>query len=466
MVYGFPGSTQQYLPAGEVKNIVEVYNPARIAVRDEILAILDAKMRTDEATRLRYASKYARISNSWKRWKGEILGVARTNAIENLEMEEEAFAKACAANPNLSQYQNLLEDLTALYQKRIPLSLERFSYIEVGYFGIEAFRHALGYGELVKAYRNKDEEAMKAIAEQMAKRANGFFKDYEYALDAQVASVILPMYLEAISTNPPKEVRELQSLAGEKQAKEIKEMFEDADFLKPDFAELLADNPKKAAKSVAKSDLYALSRAMYDHYFSEIMAGLRSYEAEIKEKQATYVAALMKAFPNQSFYPDANSTLRVAYGQVAGYEAKDAVHYNSQTFLEGVMEKYVPGDYEFDLPAKLVELYESKDYGIYGEAGKMPVCFVATNHTTGGNSGSPVLNAKGELIGLNFDRAWDGVMSDMYFDKSICRNVMVDLRYVLFIMDKLGGAKYLVDEMDLVTTRPDAEEEALAPEKS
>ncbi len=461
MVYGFPGSTQQYLPAAEVENIIEVYNPARIAVRDEILSILDAKMRVDEATRLRYASKYARISNSWKRWKGEILGIARTDAIAKLKEEEAAFKMASKSNPKLKGKESLVTELADLYKKRMPLSLERFHYIEVGYFGIESFRYALGFGALIAAAEEGDEAALTKAAEQAAKRYQSFMKDYEYQLDLQVAQAILPMYLDAVSTDLPDIIADLKGEDAEDRQEEIEDFFEDALFLHAGFEEKVLDNPKSMAKKIAKSELYQLSRAMYDHYFAVIAAGLSEYESAIKSKQAEYVAALPIAFPEKPFYPDANSTLRVAYGQVKGYEAKDAVEYNHQTYLSGVIEKYVPGDYEFDLPQKLIDLYESKDFGPYAnEEGKMPVCFVATNHTTGGNSGSPVLNAKGELIGLNFDRAWDGVMSDMYFDKSICRNVMVDLRYVLFIIDKLGGAHYLVEEMDLVTTRPGQDEDS------
>jgi len=152
----------------------------------------------------------------------------------------------------------------------------------------------------------------------------------------------------------------------------------------------------------------------------------------------------------KKFYPDANSTMRVTYGQVKGYNPRDAVYYKFQTTLDGIMEKYIPGDYEFDVPAKLISLYKTKDYGRYGENGKMPVCFIATNHTTGGNSGSPALDAYGNLIGLNFDRVWEGTMSDINYDPSICRNIMVDIRYVLFIVDKFAGATHLIDEMKLV----------------
>ena len=160
--------------------------------------------------------------------------------------------------------------------------------------------------------------------------------------------------------------------------------------------------------------------------------------------------AQLELSENSRIFPDANSTLRVTYGKVKGYEPKDGVYYNPITYLDGVMEKYIPGDYEFDVSPKLIDLYKNKDFGNYGENGKMPVCFIGTNHTTGGNSGSPALDVKGNLIGLNFDRVWEGTMSDIYYDPSICRNIMVDIRYVLFIMDKYAGAKNLIEELQLV----------------
>jgi hypothetical protein len=171
---------------------------------------------------------------------------------------------------------------------------------------------------------------------------------------------------------------------------------------------------------------------------------------DINRLQRIYMQAQMEVMDNKRFYPDANSTLRITYGKVSGYKPADAKTYDFSTTLDGVMEKYKPGDYEFDVPAKLRSLYAQKDYGQYGVDGKMPVCFIASNHTTGGNSGSPVLDAYGNLVGLNFDRTWEGTMSDINYDASICRNIMVDIRYVLFIVDKFAGAKNLVDEMKLV----------------
>ena len=184
-------------------------------------------------------------------------------------------------------------------------------------------------------------------------------------------------------------------------------------------------------------------------YQVQIQGKLNEIQAKINKLQRTYMQAQMDVFKEKKFYPDANSTLRITYGNVKGYEARDAVAYDFYTYLDGVMEKYKPGDYEFDVPEKLRTLYQKKDYGPYGIGGKLPVCFIAANHTTGGNSGSPALDAYGRLIGLNFDRVWEGTMSDINYDPSICRNIMVDIRYVLFIIDKFAEAKHLIKEMNL-----------------
>ena len=194
-------------------------------------------------------------------------------------------------------------------------------------------------------------------------------------------------------------------------------------------------------------DAYRFFRSIIEEYNKEVAPRYGELNTEIAGLMKDYMKAQMEVFPDKAFFPDANMTLRASYGQVKGMQARDGLAYLPQTFLEGVMEKYIPGDREFDVPEKLIELYKNKDYGRYGQDGRMPVCFIATNHTSGGNSGSPVLNANGELIGLNFDRLWEGTMSDLSYDASICRNIMVDIRYVLFLMDKLGGAGYLVDEM-------------------
>ncbi|RYG40362.1 MAG: serine protease, partial [Chitinophagaceae bacterium] len=191
-------------------------------------------------------------------------------------------------------------------------------------------------------------------------------------------------------------------------------------------------------------------KAVLTNYQENVQKKMADVQSRINMLQRDYMKAQMEVMKEKTFYPDANRTMRVTFGQVKGYVPRDGARYEFSTDLDGVMEKYVPGDYEFDLPAKLIELHSKKDYGPYGKNGRMPVNFIATNHTTGGNSGSPALDAYGNLIGLNFDRVWEGTMSDINYDPSICRNIMVDIRYVLFIVDKFAGAKHLVDEMNLV----------------
>ena len=194
---------------------------------------------------------------------------------------------------------------------------------------------------------------------------------------------------------------------------------------------------------------FVFFQSIADNFRKKIIPAYKQYDDEIAALMKDYMKAQTEIFTNKAFFPDANLTLRASYGQVKGMQARDGLCYLPQTYLDGVIEKYVPGDYEYDLPERLIELYNAKDYGRYGQNGRMPVCFIATNHTSGGNSGSPVINARGELIGLNFDRLWEGTMSDLSYDPSICRNIMVDIRYVLFLIDKLGGAGYLVDEMSI-----------------
>jgi hypothetical protein len=212
----------------------------------------------------------------------------------------------------------------------------------------------------------------------------------------------------------------------------------------------LEAKPVELLEELKKDAATQLYLAITNAYGKNVGSKLNPLQTHINQLQRSYMQAQMDVFSDRRFYPDANSTLRVTYGKVNGYEARDAVKYDYYSYLDGVMEKYVPGDYEFDVPQKLIDLYRSKNYGQYGSGGKMPVCFIATNHTTGGNSGSPALDAYGNLIGLNFDRVWEGTMSDLNYDPSICRNIMVDIRYVLFIVDKYAGATHLISEMKLV----------------
>ncbi len=465
MVYGFPGSTNEYLPSNEIANIVNDYDPARIEVRDVLLSILDKKMRENDETRIKYASKYARISNAWKKWQGEILGLTSTDAVGKKQAMEKQFEEAIARNDVFTkEYGGLLNEMKALYDERKPLTMERYMYLETMYYGNELVRHLLGYRGLVKLYEDGKDEELATEAAKFADRLDGFYKNYDMQLDRQAMQALLPVYLKAAATEPlPDFLQKLKGKSDEQINKFVNDLYDDIDLLKDpeEWKELLKSNPKKAMKSLIKSDAMKLTMAGWDHFINVVNPKTRDYEDRLDVLQRKYVLALSEVFPSRTIYPDANSTLRVAYGKVHGYEPRDGVEYATHTYLDGVIEKYIPGDYEFDLPQKMVDLYNAKDYGRYAEGDKMPVCFIASNHTTGGNSGSPALNGRGELIGLNFDRTWEGTMSDYNYDVSLCRNIMVDIRYVLFIVDKFAGAGYLVDEMDIVV--PESEETKKGP---
>ncbi len=456
MVYGFPGTTNEYLPSNEIKYIIEDYDPARIAVRDELLAILDKKMRESEATRIQYASKYARISNAWKKWKGEVKGLKETKAVAKKEAMEASFEEAVNANAEWRQnYGTLLTDLKKLYEERKPIVLERYMFLETMYYGSELMKHLYGYRNLTALYDEENEEDLAKAAAKKAESLDGFYKDYDSELDEKAMQTLLPVYLASVKTEPvPEFIAKLKKMSAEDLDDFVEDMFEDLMVLqeREDWKEMLNENPEKAIKKLKKTDAMQLASASWAHFIETVNPKTNDWEDRIDALQGKYVGALREVFPMKRMYPDANSTLRISYGKVRGYEPADGVEYESHTYLSGVIAKYVPGDYEFDLPAKLIDLYKSKDYGKYAEGDKMPVCFIASNHTTGGNSGSPALNGKGELIGLNFDRTWEGTMSDYNYDIDRCRNIMVDIRYVLFIVDKFAGAGYLVDEMDIVTS--------------
>ena len=219
---------------------------------------------------------------------------------------------------------------------------------------------------------------------------------------------------------------------------------------KDDLLKFIDNLSEKSIAKIEKDPILGVATGIYTLYADKIRPELSRIESDLKLLNRLWIAGLMEMQPDKTFYPDANSTLRVAYGKIAGYHATDAVYYTHYTTLKGIMEKDNPNIYDYDVPQKLRDLYKNRDFGPYTQDGEVPVCFIATNHTTGGNSGSPVLDAEGNLIGLNFDRAWEGVMSDMQYSPEICRNIAVDIRYVLFIIDKYAGAQRLIDEMVII----------------
>jgi len=452
MVFGFPGRTNQYLPKAAVQQTIEVLNPARIKVRETSLAVMDKYMRQDEESRLQYAPKFASIANYWKKWIGESAGLKSTGAIAKKEKLEQEFQNR-AEEMNKAKYKNMISDFNNLYAANAELSEVKAYYDEIFGRNIDAMRSANIVSRLLSVYENNGADAYNAQKGRYINYFKNFFKNYNPDIDKEVFSKLVPMYKESvngkyvpIASKVSKIMPSVKSPMDEANEFYKNSILDDGDAL----IAAIEGDPKKLKEKMDRDGLYVLRVGLNQMYAEEIAPNYEKNIAAINSLQRKYMAAQMDLFPNKRFFPDANSTLRVAYGKVDGYHPKDAVYYEPVSYLEGVMEKYKPGDYEFDVDEKLITLYESKDYGDYGEDGKMPVCFIGTNHTTGGNSGSPAIDAYGNLIGLNFDRAWEGTMSDINYDASICRNIMVDARYLLFIIDKYGEAGHIVEEMKLV----------------
>lgn len=450
MVFGFPGRTNEYLHSSAVEQILKVSDPAKIAIREKALQVIDGFMRKDEQVKIQYAAKYASIENAYKKWKGEVLGLTASKAVDKKKKYEEEFEKKVTASPALrSKYDGLLSKLSAANNDIQPYGYARDYYTEI-VSKIELFTIAAQARNVVNAAQKDGAAYAKALA-AANERLEGLFAEYSVTVDKKLFEVLMEMYVsgqkeEYISPVLRKMLQDNNS-SFEAVAKVL---YQTTAFTDRQRLKVLLDSAVVNSNAVTNDPAFILFNDMSGLYANKVSPTLTAMQAEINKLQRMYMQAQMEVFANKTFYPDANSTLRVTYGNVKGYKPRDAVHYDFYTYLDGLMEKYKPGDYEFDVPQKLVELYNKQDYGQYGMNGKLPVCFIAANHTTGGNSGSPALDANGNLIGLNFDRVWEGTMSDINYDKNICRNIMVDIRYVLFVVDKFAGAKHIVDEMKLV----------------
>ena len=429
MIFGFPGRTNEYLPAVAIEHITKNYNPTNIAIREAALKVIDEKMKDDDEVRIKYASKQARIANAWKKWIGENLGIEKSNAVEKRRAFESTFTKALKEKGLEAKYGDILPEFNRLYKDFAPVNIKRRNFIEVFLVTNELMQMTLRTFQMEQAINN-DSSVFEKARESLMRRFKGIHKNYNVDVDKGVFSSVMPFYTDHVDDS----------------------IYNNTAFTNLDSAlKLLQGTPEQVLKNINNDAAYKFAKPIIDEFYNTIDKEFQQKNEPIAALQTKYMTALMEALPNARYFPDANSTLRVTYGQVRGYSPKDAVYYNHVSYLDGVIEKYIPGDYEFDVPQKLRDLHASKDYGPYADTnGKVPVCFLGTNHTTGGNSGSPAIDAHGNLVGLNFDRVWEGTMSDMNYDPEICRNIMVDLRYVLFIIDKYAGAKHLIDEMKLV----------------
>jgi len=448
MVYGFPGRTQEYLTSYAIKQIKEVINPAQIEVRNQVLKIMDLHMKASDKVRIQYASKYASIANYWKKWIGENRGLEKANAIQLKQDREIAFTKATAG---MEEYKMVLQELEKRYLAIEDVALARSFFVEIPYRKMEILRLANRFTSIVEDTSEVKELDTETI-EKLKEQAKAHFKNFDLSTEIEVSETLIKEYKKQLNSKYVPEI--LQGGKADLFVNNYERAIKKSNFLTKEKVMALLDNwGKGTIKKVKKDPVYQLMSQFWDIYFKEVRPKYSVLTAEIDSLSKIYVKGLRTYVPG-TYYPDANSTLRLAYGQIDNYKPKDGVTYDFFTSGKGILEKYDPVNVDFDLPKRLVKLIEDKDFGQYAdEDGSLHVCFTASNHTTGGNSGSPVINGKGELIGLNFDRNWEGTMSDINYDINQCRNISVDIRYVLFVVDKFANAGHLVEEMKLISTK-------------
>lgn len=463
MIYGFPGRTQEYLPSYAIDAITSDLNPMKIKMRTAYLNVIQVAMVESDALRIKYASKLAGIANYWKKWQGELKGLVRLNAVDKKKVFEIEFLQLVKNDPS---YSNIINDFKGLYKILKPLALVLEYYSELFTNGSEVVRLADGLSEPYYKYsllKKQDTAGIRSFTKQInegldkfAASLDGFFQNYDVEVDKKLMKSVYPIFFGGVGdTNISTFAKKEWQIA--KMNADIftnnlfaKTMFTNKDKLN----KWVADTKKsfsKGFKLIEKDKIFLLSKDIYGKYEEDIYPKYITVNTTIQEKMKIYMKGILQYMGKKKrLYPDANSTLRISYGKIQGFSPIDGTNYNWFTTIDGVVEKYRPGHFEFDLLPRFLELYNNKDYGRYAENGVLHVAFLASNHTTGGNSGSPVLNADGQLIGINFDRAWESTMSDIMYDPEKCRNIMVDIRYVLWVIDKYAEATNLINEMNIV----------------
>ncbi|MCA1763561.1 MAG: S46 family peptidase [Cryomorphaceae bacterium] len=452
MIFGFPGRTFQYITSPAVEYILETENPARIAMREASLGVIDRAMEASDKTRIQYASKQSRISNAYKKWIGQNMGLKEFDVIEKKKKTEEAFLKAAMSQKGMEGYSQIVGELASLYAENEKYQNARNYLIEFYYYGPEILRFAAGFRDLVENYDTL--AASGKFPEEVDKLfnlADGYFKDYNSEVDRDILAAQLPLFHQncpdVLTSETLNSLIKNDNYGAASDAFYDKTVFADREALE----KALKSKEKKMIKTLKADPAYCVATELLDAYGENVAPAYRSFSNEEEGLMSVYMKGLMELLPEKVNSPDANSTLRLSYGKMEGVKPRDGIAYTPYTTLSGIMAKYIPGDKEFDVPAKLMELHEKADYGPYGKDGELRVCFLGSHHTTGGNSGSPTINARGELVGLNFDRTYESTMSDIMFSEEICRNIMVDVNYILFITDKFAGAGHLVEEMDTVS---------------
>lgn len=449
MVYGFPGTTEQHLTSGNLQYIMDIERPARIAMRDKSISVIDASMRSSDLIRIQYSSKQARIANGWKKWIGQLGGLKTVDAIQIKLDREKAFNDMAASNEEWNKkYGSVINDMNVLVEKYKMADFGYAMFIEYMYVGPELFGRARTISKFLS--ETGDLEKNGGLAEARAAQiegAKGFYKNYDEGTDKQIFQLLTEEYVKRLGKE------NVPAILVNSSAEELANSIYSKSILtnQARFEKFMAKANSKSMAKLMKKDLgFKLWKETEDVFVKVSLPGAQEFNGQMDALLKVYVAGRLEMFPNEPKWPDANSTLRITYGKLEGSAPHDGMKYTEHTTLDGIITKNNSGNPDYELLPRMHELAKAKDYGDYAQDGELWVCFTGSNHTTGGNSGSPVIDGEGNLMGLNFDRTWESTMSDYMFDSSRCRNITVDIRYVMWVMDKYAGAKHLVDEMTIV----------------
>ncbi|MEN9698803.1 MAG: hypothetical protein RLZZ301_1 [Bacteroidota bacterium] len=442
MVYGFPGLTEQHVVSEYLKFIIEQERPARIEMRNHSLAAIDAGMKASDLTRIQYSAKQASIANAWKKWIGQIEGLKNLDAVELKKDEEARYLATAASKPEWSKYAEALQKLNAMMAEGTKAEYKYALGVEYFSVGPEYFKLVRSLEDLQANYtKYAANNELSSVLAKIQTSADGFFKNYNAEVDRRIFLDLTTLYLNYSGQQlEGKTIEELTNLIYSKS------VFTDASR----FNAFLAGFSSKSLKKLEKDPGFMHFNQFFIPFRNEVVPAYKTFQIDVNKWMQVYVEGKYTMFPNDKHWPDANSTLRITYGQLEGSAPTDGMRYTEHTTLDGIVAKYNTGNPDFELLPRMLELHAAKNYGPYAQGNELWVCFTGSNHTTGGNSGSPVLDENGYLMGLNFDRSWESTMSDYLFDPNRCRNIVVDIRYVLWVMDIYSGAKHLVDEMTLI----------------
>ncbi|MBM3160400.1 MAG: S46 family peptidase [Bacteroidetes bacterium] len=456
MVYGFPGQTEQHVVSSYLKFIIEKERPARIHMRDLSLGVIDAAMKASDLTRIQYAAKQASIANAWKKWIGQIDGLRTQDAVMLKQNKESEYTKLANSKEEWKKYASVVYEMNALVERDINWEFKYAMGVEYFSYGPEYFKLARAVNDLVSNYQKyKTSGELNTVLERLKVGADGFFKNYDASVDKEIFNKLTKEYFsntdqwEGIkkelmySTTPDWCDNYIKSISDRIYTKSV---LTD----KERYLNFLQNFNDKSIKKLDKDVGLQHYTAHITPFRNYVIPAYQNFSNNMSTLLQTYVEGKKIMSPNAKHWPDANSTLRITYGKLEGSTPTDGMKYTEHTTLEGMIAKYHSGNADFELQPRMLELFKQKNYGNYAQNGQLWVCFTGSNHTTGGNSGSPVLDENGNLMGLNFDRTWESTMSDYLFDSARCRNVVVDIRYVLWVMDIYSGARHLVDEMVLV----------------